>query len=516
VTVQDKKYHSECFHCAGCNEALSNRVCFHGNPPFPYHPSCAQTLFQNVKSTPVSGTADIPIQAKPPTSGQMSSGSRSSSNFFDSLLPSVGTCAVCLKSISVGTYSECQGNMYHQDCFRCAACHNLLSGKVRFEENLPYHPECAKELFNPHCCICTKAIEGKYARHPFFKKEVYCLDHSDNVKSCYACCRKEPFSSTNKEQFNHLPDGRSLCPKCSETVIMDSSEANILFQQIVEFMEKELHLVIPPEMRSVPILAVDSQAMNENRNRITSGANGHYHDSHPQSEVMSDMPMTRGLTLSTIGTIRHFNHQNLPALLTNRTMMSSAWNNVMESSLFRIEQVRDVTAVLVLYGLPHDLFASVLTHEATHAYIKLTKSLPYDLPSQIEEGICQLVAFKYLDHLKMMKLNEKLPPFVMKNSNSTPVKVMTSASQYHDQQQQQRQQLQRQPQHLGGTTAVKKSASGDRDDEEDEIEFFKYQIESDTSVVYGDGFRMAKKVDDALGLQILLEQVAERKAFPAV
>lgn len=52
-------------------------------------------------------------------------------------------------------------------------------------------------------------------------------------------------------------------------------------------------------------------------------------------------------------------------------------------------QNRSVNAILVLHGLPFDLTASVLAHEATHAFIKL-----HDFPEKIPQPV--LCLFEYL------------------------------------------------------------------------------------------------------------------------
>jgi predicted RNA-binding protein (virulence factor B family) len=48
-------------------------------------------------------------------------------------------------------------------------------------------------------------------------------------------------------------------------------------------------------------------------------------------------------------------------------------------SVVKVEQVREVSAVLVLFGLPCDLVASILAHEAMHVWIKLSKHIPFHL-----------------------------------------------------------------------------------------------------------------------------------------
>jgi hypothetical protein len=48
--------------------------------------------------------------------------------------------------------------------------------------------------------------------------------------------------------------------------------------------------------------------------------------------------------------------------------------------VFNVEERHAVTAILVLYGLPRDYTASILAHEALHAYIRLAPS--FDKVSQ--------------------------------------------------------------------------------------------------------------------------------------
>ena len=57
---------------------------------------------------------------------------------------------------------------------------------------------------------------------------------------------------------------------------MDSSEAAEIFLEIVTFMEMALHMPIPEGMRSVPVLAVDLQSLNENRDKACTATHGRY------------------------------------------------------------------------------------------------------------------------------------------------------------------------------------------------------------------------------------------------
>jgi hypothetical protein len=162
----------------------------------------------------------------------------------------------------------------------------------------------------------------------------------------------------------------------------------------------------------------------------------------------------RGMTMSTIREIRHFAVRGSPA------------------SLFKTEQIRAVSAVLVLYGLPADLTGAILAHEAMHAWIKLNKQFPFSLTLKIEEGLCQVIADKYLEL----------------TSNST---------------------------FMAKSDALSDADFDNLKNEEKLRSAFRQQIADDASV-YGEGFREAKKCSDLLGLLELLNFIREEKKLPVV
>jgi hypothetical protein len=55
-----------------------------------------------------------------------------------------------------------------------------------------------------------------------------------------------------------------------------------------------------------------------------------------------------------------------------------------------------VTAVLVLYGLPWLLTGSILAHELMHAWLRLSGVRQLSL--DVEEGLCQLMAMLWLEN----------------------------------------------------------------------------------------------------------------------
>ena len=60
-----------------------------------------------------------------------------------------------------------------------------------------------------------------------------------------------------------------------------------------------------------------------------------------------------------------------------------------------------VTAILVLFGLPHLLTGSILAHECMHAWLRLNGVNHLSL--DIEEGLCQLMALLWLEAQDLSK-----------------------------------------------------------------------------------------------------------------
>ena len=69
----------------------------------------------------------------------------------------------------------------------------------------------------------------RYHEHPFFHDR-YCSSHaSDDTPSCSGCTRKQE----EKVPFAQLPvDGRYLCLDCLGSVVLDTKEAQPLYQKV--------------------------------------------------------------------------------------------------------------------------------------------------------------------------------------------------------------------------------------------------------------------------------------------
>ncbi|XP_061341405.1 protein DA1 [Gastrolobium bilobum] len=360
-------------------------------------------------------------------------------------------CAGCNTEIGYGRYLNCLNAFWHPECFRCRAC-NLPISDYEFSTsgNYPYHKSCYKESYHPKCDVCKHFIPTnpagliEYRAHPFWIQK-YCPAHEhDSTPRCCSCERMEPRESG----YIALKDGRKLCLECLDSAIMDTNECQPLYADIQKFYES-LNMKLDQQ---VPLLLVERQALNEARE---GEKNGHYH-----------MPETRGLCLSEeLSTI-----SRRPRLGTGNRAID------MRSQPYKLTPRCDVTAILILYGLPRLLTGSILAHEMMHAWLRLKgyRTLSQD----VEEGICQVLAHMWLES----ELSSA--------SGSNFVSDSSSSASYA-------------------------SRKGKRPQFERKLgEFFKHQIESDISPVYGDGYRAGQKAVHKYGLQQTLHHIRMTGSFP--
>ncbi|KAJ0086468.1 hypothetical protein Patl1_09083 [Pistacia atlantica] len=271
-------------------------------------------------------------------------------------------CAGCNAEIGQGRFLNCLNAYWHPECFRCHACQLPISDiEFSMSGNYPYHKFCYKEQYHPKCDVCKH-----FVRHtPFGPRSTALLMNMDGTPRCCSCERMEP----RETGYVALNDGRRLCLECLDSSIMDTNACQPLYLDIQEFYEG-LNMKLEQQ---VPLLLVERQALNEARE---GEKNGHYH-----------MPETRGLCLSeeqTISTIRR------------RTRLGPGSIPMeMITEPYKLSRRCEVTAILILYGLPRLLTGSILAHEMMHAWMRLQgfRTLNQD----VEEGICQVLAHMWLD-----------------------------------------------------------------------------------------------------------------------
>ena len=378
------------------------------------------------------------------------------------------TCSICQKPTT--TFLVALGKKYHLECFKCVGCNLIIDQNAPFafmtderSDKHPLHRQCYAELYGVRCAVCRKSIpagpDGKisFVKHPFFDQEQMCPHHAKSpARRCTGCHRFEP----QGEPFAELSDnGRCVCYSCCRSVVVDSADAKPLWDSVINFFERVLNLPIWSEMREVPILVVGYEALNAQM--LATGA------THGGSSQI----MTRGLCLTEHQSGRRLKLAKLKYDKDNANFVSGD----AEANGYTYFQVPDadkanpdasVTAILCLSGLPRDLAASVLAHEATHAWVKLHPrfDIRTPIPPQVEEGCAQLVAMLYL--------TEGMAPA----SNDT----------YGD--------------------------SGPSD--EKLRQYFKFSIETDDNEVYGEGYRKAAAAYANIGIEALLSHIVLYQAFP--
>jgi len=342
---------------------------------------------------------------------------------------------------------------YHTECFKCIGCQQLINPSVFVYYtdndgiNHPCHSECYSELFGIKCVVCNESIPvdskgaAAYIKHPFFDEKM-CPKHAYTTRRCTSCDRFEPI----QHGFPDLGDvNRCSCLSCCRSIVIDNEDAKPLWKKVIKFIEGTLEVPVWDSMRNIPTVLVGFEALNAAKTElsqdcltrglcVTECEKNSIEDNKPKSER---------------------SHQQLDSYIRkNATKTTSTASNT-------------VSAILCLSGLCSDLTASILAHEATHAWFRLH---PYcealkPIPQQVEEGCCQLVARLYLASLKDVSIET-----------------------YED----------------GGPS--------------DEMlrRYFMFNIESDHTEIYGEGYRKAAKIYDTIGIDPLLSYVVMNRTFPAI
>ncbi|XP_028760446.1 protein DA1-related 1 isoform X2 [Neltuma alba] len=371
-------------------------------------------------------------------------------------------CAGCNAEIGHGRFLSCMGGVWHPECFRCQACNlPITDHEFSMSSNRPYHKSCYREQHHPKCDVCKNFIPTnsagliEYRAHPFWLQK-YCPSHErDGTPRCCSCERME----SRDAKYLLLDDGRKLCLECLDSAIMDTHECQPLYLEIQEFYEG-LNMKVEQQ---VPMLLVERQALNE---AMEGEKNGHHH-----------LPETRGLCLSEEQTV---------TTILRRPKIGAGYRIMdMITEPYRLIRRCEVTAILVLYGLPRLLTGSILAHEMMHAWLRL-KGYP-SLRPEVEEGICQVLAHMWLDSE------------IYSGSGGDGASSSTSSSSSSS----------------PSSSCSTSSKKGKRSDFEKKLgEFFKHQIESDTSSAYGDGFRSGNQAVLKYGLRRTLDHIQLTGTFP--
>ncbi|KAK9083027.1 hypothetical protein Scep_029498 [Stephania cephalantha] len=304
-------------------------------------------------------------------------------------------CGGCKYDIGSGNYLGCMGTFWHPECFCCYHCSQpITEHEFSLSGNRPYHKSCFKELHHPRCEVCHQFIPTngagliEYRYHPFWGQKYYPSHEFDNTARCCSCEQLESWNSS----YISLGDGRSLCLECMESAVMDTGDCQSLYHAIRDYYEG-MYMKLDQQ---IPMLLVERQALNE---AIEGEKNGYHH-----------MPETRGLCLSEEQTVTSINKK--PRVGGNRLIG-------MKTQQQRLHRKCEVTAILVLYGLPRLLTGSILAHELMHGWLRLKGYR--NLSLEVEEGICQVLSYMWLES-EVMPGSSSMPSTSSSASSSSSSK----------------------------------------------------------------------------------------------
>ncbi|KAL0856642.1 hypothetical protein Bca101_061795 [Brassica carinata] len=157
--------------------------------------------------------------------------------------------------------------------------------------------------------------------------------------------------------------------------------------------------------------------------------------------------------------------------LSEEQIVTSLIGKATEPQLVESRSGCPVTAILILYGLPRLLTGSIMAHEMMHAYLRLKGY--NNLNNVMEEGLCQVLGHMWLETQRYAPIDD------------------TAASS------------------SSSSNAAKKGEWSEL--EKKLVDFYKNEIETDESAVYGEGFRKVNNMVTNSSLQETLEEILRQR-----
>ncbi|KAJ8528450.1 hypothetical protein K7X08_022142 [Anisodus acutangulus] len=310
-------------------------------------------------------------------------------------------CSGCHGDIGSGNYLGCMGTFFHPECFICRACgYPITEYEFSLSGNNTYHKSCFREMTHPKCEVCYQFIPTnaagliEYRCHPCWSQNIV-----------FHMSMMSPNDAVVVNVWRYGLHG-----------ICHHGYQGPLYHAIRDYYEG-MNMKIEQQ---VPMLLVERQALNED---IEGEKHGFHH-----------MPETRGLC--------HQKSRQSPVL--KRPRMGG--REVVGIRTHPQKLTRNVKLQL--------LTGAILAHELMHAWLRLKGFR--NLSLEVEEGICQVLSYMWLESEKGVKSG-------VENK-------------------------------LG--------------------EFFMHQIAHDTSPAYGGGFRAANEAVNKYGLRCTLDHIRLTGSFP--
>lgn len=244
-------------------------------------------------------------------------------------------CAGCGEPIS-GRYITALDSVWHPQHFVCASCGRPFHGsQFMIQDQQPYCKTCYHDKFTEKCAICGQPLTGKYVAS--FWGENYHVEHQDQLEPCSSCQR--PICDQLTGGGFRYEDGRTMCAICRDTAIDSLGVGEQLLLQVKRDLEE---IGFTFDNVDLPLRLIDHRELTE----------------------LTGTHRTNGRT---------------------QTKEETLNGKIVE---------REVEEIVILYGLPQIHFAAVAAHELGHVYLFQRKFS--ELPSSVEEGLCELMAYLWL------------------------------------------------------------------------------------------------------------------------
>lgn len=296
------------------------------------------------------------------------------------------------------------GSMWHRACFVCEECRQPLAsafgGGSPFvvsgrdgERRRVFHERCYREKHRPKCCVCEDFIPSsgdgyvRFETTPYWGETSCPIHATDGTPKCDGCGRYQKRRGGEEHEHVPLPDGRSLCLSCVQSVVVDQRDAEPLYRSVLDFFASHGLSALGPGTELPPLYLCTQDVMNN----VDEQEEWHH----------GRTAQVRGMCVSHVETV---------STVYREPTWSPAPRNGNQSSIFDVfggsfqmverriprSQTQKVTAILVLSCLPRLLSGSILAHEVTHMFLRLNDYPPLD--PVVEEGLCQLLALLWVEH----------------------------------------------------------------------------------------------------------------------
>ncbi|CAF1464035.1 unnamed protein product [Rotaria sordida] len=228
ITFNNRIYHLNCFKCAICHKNLSDSP----RNQFPIYddgePLCSRCELTTAKTCTVCGTRIVSgglinFNGMSYHAGCFRCGqchqplAHEKNSYTQNMKPCciqcyknhfASRCAKCSHPIFVGGSINYNGKKYHQDCFHCGQCHQVVTDSEYYTHlGEPCCIKCFNERIASRCSQCFKIISSG--------KSITC-DGKHYHPDCFCCGQCHKMLINEKDLFKH--NEKPCCIKCHEEV----------------------------------------------------------------------------------------------------------------------------------------------------------------------------------------------------------------------------------------------------------------------------------------------------------